>query len=257
MTSRRESVRRGELMEMDEQRLKNIYQAGVRSERPVSREDCPSPETILKLLRSRLSGKRATRAIDHISRCGHCAGEFQFLLETIRQEKLLIEQAEPSLAPGRPSQRKASSPQESKAFFGRWRLATRRLSWSPVPLLAGLGVTALAVAAFLVFRSPETYRSGGGNGVRLLQPVDQEVSGSPLVFRWKAVAGSEYYTLELYDEALDSIWKADEIRAKEIVLPEETVRKLAPKSVFFWTVTAHFPDGEKRPSRLEKFTFKK
>ena len=243
-------------MEMDEQRLKDIYQSGVRSVTPASRKDCPSSETMLKLLRSRLSGKKATRVIDHISRCGYCAGEFEFLLGTIRQEKLFIEQAGQSLASGRPNRRKASAPQERKALFGKWRLAIRRLSWGSVSLLAGLAVTGLVVVAFLVFRSPETYRSGGGNGVRLVHPVDREVSGFPLAFRWKAVPESEYYTLELFDKALDSIWKTDEIRANEIVLPEETVRKMVPNSIFFWMVTAHLPDGEQRPSRLEKFTYK-
>jgi hypothetical protein len=256
MTSRRESIRKGGIMEMDEQRLKDIYQAGVRSAAPASRKDCPSPETMLKLLRSRLFGKKAARAIDHISRCGYCAGEFAFLLETIRHEKQFIEQAEQSLAPVRLIQTKASVPQESKAFFRRWRPVVRRLSWSPISLLAGLAVTGLAVAAFLVLRSPETYRSGGGTGLRLVQPVNREVSGSPLVFRWKAVAGSEYYALELFDKALNSIWKTDKVKTNEVVLPEETVRKLAPNSVYFWMVTAHFPDGEKRLSRLEKFTFR-
>jgi hypothetical protein len=243
-------------MEIEEQRLKEIYQAGVRSDTPASREYCPSPEMMLKLLRSRLSGRKAAKVIDHVSGCGYCAGEFEFLLGTIRQEKLFIEQAGQSLVSARPNRIKASAPQEGKALFGRWRLAIRRLSWSSVSLLAGLAVVSLGVVAFLVFRSPGTYRSGAGTGVRLIQPVEREVSGSPLVFRWKAVAESEYYTLELFDKALDSIWKTDEIRANEIVLPEETVRKLAPNSVFFWMVTAHLPEGEQRSSRLEKFTYK-
>jgi hypothetical protein len=89
--------------------------------------------------------------------------------------------------------------------------------------------------------------------VRLIQPIADGVSQSPLKFKWEAVIQTESYTLELFDEALRPVWKAEGIRTNEFTLPEGVTSKLASKSVFFWMITAHLPEGEERPSRLEKF----
>jgi hypothetical protein len=241
-------------MDIDEQRLKDIYQAGAQSERPASREKCPPPETLLGLMRSRLSPGKASKVIDHISRCGHCAGEFRFLLGTLREEKPLLQETERCLTANRPDEAREPAFRGAKALIRRWGLDIRRLSWGSLSLFVGLAVTGLAVAAFLVFRSPATVRSNAPAAVRLIQPVDQKVSKSSLVFRWEPMSGSEYYTFELFDRALEPVWKSDRVGAVKIVLPQEVGRKLTPGDIFFWMVTAHLPDGEKRTSRPEKFT---
>ena len=236
-------------MDTDDQRLKDIYQTRVNSETPASREHCPLPETMLRLLRSRLSGRKAARVIDHVSHCGYCAGELKFLLETVRREGPLVQAAESDARALRTNRSGERDSRDSRAF-------NRRLSWGTIALTAGLMVISLAVARWLVFRSAGTYRSGTEVGVKLIQPVDREIPRSPLAFTWDSVEGAESYSLELFDRMLKPLWEMDGIRRGEVVLPENAVNKLAGETEFFWMVTAHLPDGEKRTSRLEKFTLK-
>lgn len=236
-------------MDTEEQRLKDIYQSRVRSEAPASRDQCPPPEMLLRLLRSRLSGSKAARVIDHVSHCGYCAGELKFLLEAVRREGTLVQAAESDARALSASRSGERDSRDSGAFI-------RRLSWGTIALIAALMIISLAVARWLVFRSAGTYRSGTEAGVKLIQPVNREVSWSPLAFTWESVEGAESYSFELFDRMLKPLWEMDGIGRSEVVLPEDAVNKLAGETEFFWMVTAHLPDGEKRTSRLEKFTLK-
>lgn len=236
-------------MDTDEQRLKDIFQTRVHSQTPASREHCPAPERLLRLLRSRLSGRKAVRVIDHVSHCGYCAGELNFLLEAVRREDPLVQAAETDASALRTNRSGEPISRVSGAFI-------RRPSWATIALIAGLMVISLAVARRLVFRPAGTYRSGTEAGVNLIQPVDREVSRSQLAFTWEAVIEAETYTFALYDKTLRPIWKMDGIRINEIVLPEESVDQLAAESKYFWMVTAHLPEGEKLRSCLAIFSLR-
>ncbi len=241
---------------MNDEHLKDVNQAGVRSETPASRDACPPPETMLRLLRSRLTGRKAARVIDHVSQCGYCTGEFKFLLETIRHEEPLVRAAEDSAGALQPSRAGEHDARDSRGFFARRTLNIRRLSWKPIALVAGLAVIGLALSRLNVIRAPGQFRSGGEPGVKLIRPVGREATGLPLTFKWKSVEGAESYSFELFDRMLIPLWKKDGIGRSEVFLPEEAVNRLAGGAEFFWMVTAYLPDGEQRTSRLEKFTLK-
>jgi hypothetical protein len=224
-------------MKIDTAGLKSLFQAQVRSKPSRLREDCPGPEKIVRLLRSEVSRRKATKIIDHISRCSDCAGELELLLGIFRQEETFI--------------------QETKAWLAGQKTPGRRVfspcfSWRTASILAGSVLIVLAVLATVVLRLPERYRAGPLAKVVLLQPVGEKMARSSLAFRWQAIPGSEYYIIELFDEGLQPIWKSDKISQNRFIPPSDLVNRLSAKKPYFWMVTA-FAGGEKTASSLEEF----
>jgi hypothetical protein len=243
-------------MKIDDKDLKALYRAQVESQRPSSRRDCPSAKELLGLLRSQLSEEQATVTIDHLSRCGGCAGEFRFLSEVLRSEKALtqdIGQWLPGEKPeGRQPRDQGDVPESGEgrpSFFSRF-------SWRPVLVLAGLFVIGFMISVRLIFQTPETYRTDQAARVELLQPLEKPVARSSLVFKWRGVANSEYYILQLFDQALERIWQSGQISGSPALLPADLTAKLENNSSYFWMITAHTSNGRDVESRLEEFVVK-
>jgi hypothetical protein len=245
---------RGFAMEMDDERLKNAFQACLETKRPPSRDGCPPPESLLRLLRSAAPRREAARTIDHVSGCGACAAEFQVLLEVLRQEKAFVRDVEKIVVSSERSDLPAPQSKRALHRLRGLRLFPDRPSWRLAALAAGLAVVCLAVVSTFVLRTPETFRSTSPVTVELLQPVDSSLNLSQPVFKWKAVKGSEYYIFELFDETLLPVWRSEASSRPEISLPNSLAHGLRINDSYFWMVTAHFADGETIASSLQKFT---
>jgi len=224
-------------MKIDTAGLKSLFQAEVRSKPPGSREDCPGPEKIVWLLRSRIPRKKAAKIIDHISRCPDCAGELEFLLDVFRHEETFIQETKEWLA--------------GQKIPG-WRSFSPRFSWRTASILAGSVLIVLAVLVAVILRVPEKYRAGSPAKIVLLQPAGEKMSRSSLVFRWQGVPGSEYYVIELFDEGLQPVWKSERIGQSRFIPPSDLLNRLIVEGRYFWMVTA-FSGGEKTVSSLEEF----
>ena len=158
-------------MKIDTDRLKSIYRDYVRQKTPALLDGCPSPERLLRLLRSRSSDAEATELVDHISHCRYCFSEFGFVLDVLRQEKDFVRELENrQTAGGRPGPRRGL---RQKIF--EWRLGWRRLaprfSWHAAIILTGVVLAGFVIVRYAVFRSPETYRGPAPAGVKLVEPV--------------------------------------------------------------------------------------
>jgi hypothetical protein len=235
-------------MKIDIDGLKAMYPDYVRQKKPISLKDCPSPKKMVRLLRSGSSDKEATKIIDHISRCSLCFSEFEFLLEVFRKEKDFLQEVEKRLS-------------ESEGLGHGEKLRRRilgwRLEWRLALIFAGLLLAGFFVAKFLIFQPSEVYRSGSLTDIKLLEPTGDEVSRAALVFRWEKVSHTEYYILELFDQALAPVWNSDRITQEEsIALPEELITALEVNRVYFWMVTAYLENGEKISSPLQKIKLK-
>ena len=243
-------------MKIDSANLKALYQAYVRSKTPSSLKGCPSPKKMIRLLRSKSSAKEATEIVDHISRCSFCFYEFEFLLEVLRREKDFIQEVE-QILPSRET-REGQKGNRQTIFGSRMgrRSFFSRFSWRTAFFLAGFVLVGFFVSKFVIFRAPEKYRTGSLARVELLQPVEEKISKSSLVFKWEDVKNSEYYILELFDQALSPVWKSEKIARDSAVLPEELARSLDISRSYFWMVTAHLSNGETIASRLEEFALK-
>lgn len=244
-------------MKIDTEGLKIMYRDGVRRKAPSSKNDCPSPKKMLRLLKSRSSSKESTQLIDHISRCGSCFSEFGFLSDVFRQEKDFVREVEKRIAEReKPGLQEASGPAapekrpREKAFI-------MRFSWRPVLVLAILVFTGFFMAKFVFFQPAEKFRTGSPAAVKLVKPARENVAKGVLSFEWQKVDNSEYYILELYDQALAPIWKSDKLSAETAALPKELSARLEVDRSYFWAVTAFFSNGDKIASRLERFVLKK
>jgi hypothetical protein len=244
-------------MRIDDNKLKIIYQAYIESKKPFSRRDCPSPKKLMNLLRSKSSEKQAKKIIDHISSCNDCARKFKFLLQGLRDKNTLIQnigQLHFSKKSNNDQQNDTQgiigSEIENQPFFTRF-------SRGSAFILAGFVVVVIIVSMLVILRTPEKYRTESLLKVKLLQPVDEKISKSSLVFKWKEIRNAEYYTLKLFDEILLPIWESENILNNYIVLPKEAVKKLEAGSSYFWMITAHITNRENIMSALEEFTVKK
>lgn len=229
-------------MKIDDEGLKSVYRAHVRSITPVSREACPPAESMIRLLRGGGSRKHKTRLVDHISRCRYCAEEFEFLVQARRGEKDLIQSVGHWL--GRKKRDRLRPP-----LFSRF-------SWGLASLLAVFAVVCVLLLKFMILPAPETYRAGSKAMIELLEPVDTRVPRSNLVFRWKPLPDTEFYVLEIFDEALAPVWKSGEITANQAVPPQEISVGLAVGRTHFWLVTAHLSGGEQVHSSLVEFVLR-
>ena len=158
-------------MPIDNTSLKALYQACAGSTGPSSRSGCPSPEKLLGVLRSELSSRRATRVIDHLSRCGPCSGEFGFLAEALRSETALLRDLEqwrlrqrPEASAGRAVEGGRGQGTEGKALFSR-------LSWPAVPVGVGLLLVFFLVSTRLIFHPREAYRAEEATRIEPLRPA--------------------------------------------------------------------------------------
>ncbi len=244
-------------MNIDDQILRAIYQGRDEAKKPSSGKSCPSPKKMIRLLRSRSSEREATKLVDHISRCRACAGEFGFLLEALRHEEKLIQDLRQWLSSKNSAE--VREPERLRSFDPgiHRRPSFLRFSRGTAFLLSGFVLVGLIVTGLLIFRAPEKYRAGAGSKVELLQPVDEKISSSGLVFRWKKTKNSEYYVLELFNKDLSPVWKSERTAENSVVLPRAVAEKLEINGSYFWMITAHGTNGEDITSRLDEFTVKK
>jgi hypothetical protein len=241
-------------MEMDDERLKSAFQAYLETKRPPSRDGCPPPESLLRLLRSNAPRREAARTIEHVSACGACAAEFQVLLEVLRQEKAFVRDVEKFIMDSAGSHRRGAIFQRTLDRLRGLKIFPARPSPRLAALAAGLAVVCLVVVSTFLLRTSETFRSSSLARVELLQPVDSSLRLSQPVFKWEAVKDSEYYILELFDKTLLPVWKSEAVSRPGLVLSPSLARGLRVNDSYFWMVTAHFPDGETIASSLQKFT---
>lgn len=241
-------------MKMKNKELIKSYKAYIMENVPLSRESCPPCEDIISFFKPKTSEKQRSRIIDHITKCFFCAQEFEFILQIQREEEKLIEGIGKSLQSKENIEFiKKGAGKNSNHSSKRPKLFFPRLSWKyALPLL----LVAVIISTLLVFQNlgKREYRGPDLIKVRLIEPINGKYSKSLLVFRWNEFKNSEYYILELYDEALYQIWKSDKIIKNKIILPPEVTKSLDTNKTYFWMVTAFLPDGKKIESEIEEFT---
>ena len=101
------------------------------------------------------------------------------------------------------------------------------------------------------------YRSIYQKSIRLIQPLNDKYSKSSLIFEWEETKNADYYLLELFDQSLMPIWKSKKIHKTKIFLTQKILDDLKENKMYFWMVTAYFPDGKKIESRIEDFILTK
>jgi len=243
-------------MKINNNDLKLLYSAYLIENTPLSRKNCPPSAEIIDLLRLKLSRKRRLKIINHLTECFFCYKEFQSLLEIQREESKLIAIAnELAIRNHEDSSDKKEiledpslEKKESIPFF-------KRISWKFASVSLGIILILSTILVFFLFlnKTQKDYRSEYYPPLQLIEPVGKKLKKTVLKFRWVEIEGSEYYTVEIFDETLLSIWKSDKIYNNHFSPPEKLIDSLLKSKMYFWMLTAHFPDGQKIESRIELF----
>jgi hypothetical protein len=114
------------------------------------------------------------------------------------------------------------------------------------------------ISVFLIqSNEKKELRGNYATSIKLIEPLDGKYSKSLMKFRWVEIKGSEFYIVELFDDALRPIWTSNKIHTNSTILPKRIVDGLAENKKYFWLVTAYLSDGEKIESRIEHFTLTK
>ncbi len=215
-------------MRIDDDQLRELFRGYAASRRPLTRKGCPSPEALASSFEPSASVRKKKRVIDHISGCPFCREEFMMVFEIRKREPARL---------GARSQ-------------GR---SVRPLLWQYACVLLGLGLVMTSFFVAVHQKEMSTVERSAETGITLLDPkADQSLSG-PLVFRWRGRSASDYYILELFDDALLPIWKSDKVQELQIPLPPGIYAGLRPGQSYFWMVTAFLRGTKTDESRLGRF----
>ena len=247
-------------MKINNKDLKNLYKAYIIENAPLSRQNCPPTKEIISLFRSKLSEKQKSKIIDHIANCYFCSQEFEFILQTLRQEKKLRDEIRKLLLSKKEALlNKQGSKKKNNDLRKKLIPFFPHLSWKSASLFMGVTVIISVLFALIFFHNHEkkAYRGQYFTSIKLIEPVKGKYQKSLLVFRWEEIKGAEYYILELFDETLLAIWESKKIFNAHTVLPKKIGNSLAENKFYFWMLTAYFPDGKKLESRIENFILKK
>jgi hypothetical protein len=216
-------------MTIDDKDLRGLYQSHVAEESPMTREDCPSIDQLLKSFGADCSRETKDGIVDHISHCALCAKEFDFIRRLRTQEKALTEDLEKMQAA---SEAKARNDEKARRPF------FRRLAWKYAPILA---VVIAIIGGVIFFRQGRDMRTERGKQLlplSLIQPLGRTTESLPLVFKWQGIKSGEFYTVEIYDESLKLIWESPKAAAIELALPPPVQTQLILSKTYFWSVTA-------------------
>jgi hypothetical protein len=235
--------------------LKMAYKSHIQRYVPLSREGCPSEESILGVFEGTLSPEKKEEIVDHVVNCAYCLREFEFFLALVRNESKVAKEIASFLK----EKSCDVNPPKKKTkiwniIFGSgmqrhplWRIASISLV---LLIISGL----FLISAKLILRpSLDEERGRLRDQVRLISPSQGQEATLPLVFRWQKMTGAELYQLELFDDSLSPLWKSPQIFVLFYKLPPKVAEAIEENRIYFWMVTAFLPNGEKRESPLETF----
>ena len=217
-------------MRIDDDRLKELFRGYAASRTPLTRKGCPSPEVLASSFETSASVRKKKKIVDHISGCSSCREEFMMLFEIQKREPARLE----ALSQGR---------------------ASRPPLWQYASVLLGLGLVMTSFFVSVHQKELSSVERSTERGITLLDPkADQSLSGS-IVFRWRGRSASDYYILELFNDALLPIWTSGKIQELQIPIPPEVYTTLRPGSSYFWMVMAFSQGAKTEESQLRRFVF--
>jgi hypothetical protein len=224
-------------MKTNDRELKMAYRQHVQNASGAREKDCPTSEEIWRLFSEKTSGRRKARLVDHITACPFCFREFEAFLEITRAEGTLVREVQ-------------------SRFHNDARTAPRPMVWRYAgAFLMAMVILAAAVLStkWLGFPKRPEERGRLSGQIRLLAPGQEAALRSPLVFRWEAVALSEYYIVEVFDDTLLPVWKSAQLTVTSCEIPKQLKDRMAREKTYYWMLTAFSPGGTKTESSLEEF----
>ena len=208
---------------------------------------CPDEARLAAFVEGKLEGARHDEMESHLADCAFCLGQVGFLSRA----------GELGPPPAVPTHLLALAKGERPRLFGHLRPATLVAATASVVLalavvwprgregpLVGIPSLDRPEAASPATPSAERILRNGQSATgdpRILRPSEGEiVPPAGMELRWREVAGSLYYTVQLLDSKGDVVWEG-RTEAAHLALPTEAT--LAPGRTYYAWVLAHLPSG--------------
>lgn len=230
-------------------RLKGAYREYLRDRIPSTRTECPPPSELMLFFSSRSSRRRKSRLLEHVSRCGPCAEEFEMMAGVDRAARLFAGQA--ALA----SRRKKDPPLFRKMTRGFWEMGRIAAAGAGFAVLTAGILLLTSRPSSLLPREPVTLRSPDSSiDVRLVSPSGRIGGHEAIVFRWRPVRLEQRgnWVVSLFDDSLARVWEIRTDIARPVSLPREIQARLVPGRRYFWGISL-VSEGEPWDSDLEVF----
>jgi hypothetical protein len=232
-------------MKINTKDLMNSYQCYLSNETFSQKEPCPSPELILRCVRSELSKIKKRNIMDHISNCAQCTNKVKLVMDILNKEGQIIQELNTCLKDNKPSI-------HGKRFWIKHALLR------PISISIGI-LLVVAFASYIILNRLSTpdIRRNSYNNLSLNFPVDKIVPLQRLLFRWQGPPNTKYYIIETYDSSFNLLWTSEPTKTNELFIPKEIIDKLDSNQLYFWAATAYLEDGRKLKSELAEFRIRR
>jgi len=114
----------------------------------------------------------------------------------------------------------------------------------------------LIVSSFFIIRNQHensALRHPGTGEITIIVPKRTFSLSAPLIFRWLAKPGTEYYVLEIFDKSLLPVWASGKETETQLWLPAEVLTTFRPGQVFYWMITSYAFGSKTGESPLSRF----
>jgi len=231
-------------MKINHDELKSIYRKYLEENKPGQRNNCPSADDMLHLVRSKLSTRQKKQILSHIQECTSCSSEVKVLMGILKEENNFIHRINDL------QDKNNSRIKTKKSFLRPFHFSRKFIS---VPVTALVLLLALSFSLFLIFNE-HNYRGKNKDVIEITNPKKKIIIYENTInLKWNAVPGTEFYEAVLFDQSLFPIWESDKLTTNSTILPPEAQKKLQDKATYFLLVTGTKKSGEKIESYLKEF----
>jgi hypothetical protein len=224
-------------------------------------EKCPSREDIVHYLEAGEAGPASRRGLhDHIAACPDCRAVFEAVREIQFQAGTILQGLD-GLDLGSAEARRRFRTQarrEIRLLRGRGRRRVDR-RWFAIP---AVGVALALAAAFFVApallqKRPGTVeRDVAPSEVDLLRPRGT-VPGAAVNFQWTVGPEARSRRLEIYDRALEPVYRSAPLTEDRLSLPASALSSLRRGDVYFWKVVVTLKNDQLVESEFAAFALQK
>ena len=232
-------------MKIDQTELKRIIKKLPLQKTFQTKINCPSPKKLIALLRFELSDQKRSKVIDHLADCCTCPQEIRFINEILTAEKYFDKKATLIVM-----QRNRASRKKGKFV----KFPFPKLSWSSMSVIAVITTIILFSSMFLLIKTNKpTIERDSILQLNQISPNNTSLSLSELIFQWEDIPDSDYYTVEVYDDFLNLVWRSERILENKDIPSVELKELLKQETTYWWMVTSFLKNGKQVESHLAKF----
>lgn len=221
---------------------------------------CPSKDEIIRHFEETAVKGDAGRIPDHARTCPECRAIFEAVREIRSQSGGILSALDGLDLESREARRRLREEARREILGLRTRRRPKRLNAFrrlAVPAVGAAMATLLAL--FIIVpnigtrRTNALERNGSALEIGLLRPRGT-VPASALTFEWTRQPEARSYRLEIYDRALEPVYRSGPLNGDAFPLPGDASALIRGNEVYFWKIVAAFDDSRTIQSEFAKFT---